>query len=67
MDLRLHRIEGEMLVIEENLPESILVQFPQYTRNVGFYRFTPYQVLVDLHACDSIARALKCASLSRAF
>lgn len=36
------------MIIEENLPESILVQFPQYTRNVGFYRFTPYHVLVDL-------------------
>lgn len=37
-----------MLIIEENLSEITLAQFPQYARNIGFYRFTPYQVLVDL-------------------
>jgi SAM-dependent methyltransferase len=43
-----------MLIITESLPESILAQFPQYTRNVGFFRFTPYQVLVDLMLAESI-------------
>lgn len=42
------------MIIEENLSESVLVRFPQYTRNVGFYRFTPYQVLVDLMLEESI-------------
>ena len=42
------------MIIEENLSESVLAQFPQYVRNVGFFRFTPYQVLVDLMLAESI-------------
>lgn len=38
----------------EQISEETLIQFPQYVHNVGFYRFTPYQILIDLMLRESI-------------
>jgi SAM-dependent methyltransferase len=41
-------------MINESLPESVLDRFPQYSHNIGFYVFTPYQIILDLVLAESL-------------
>jgi SAM-dependent methyltransferase len=49
MPLGKSKVEEELREIcLEHLPLRVSIKFPQYVHNVGFYYFTPYQILLDL-------------------